>query len=170
METIIRDIHGIRRIRIFVTCGIEGDADILRVGVFPVLTCLRILQPLVFYQIWKAEPGVMVEVDHFNMLMASDHTDGRYHLFQSLVVLVLIGAEGVVLRIVDVDEVASLQGRDQHDGSLLIQLMQFIQDDTKGPVDGTVAGIVGIVSPVPDPIGIPPVVGAYFSINLQNEV
>src|SRR5260370_28472420 len=90
METIIRDIHGIRRIRIFVTCGIEGDADILRVGVFPVLTCLRILQPLVFYQIWKAEPGVMVEVDHFNMLMASDHTDGRYHLFQSLVVLVLI--------------------------------------------------------------------------------
>ncbi len=160
VQAVISDIHGFRRIGVFIRGGVEGDRYVVRIGVVAISAGLRVFEALVANKVGNGHAFVVVEIDDAQVFITTDVDDGFGHLFQGLSVLFLIGAPGIVLWIADVDEVGARHGCNKNDGGDVVKTVQFVDDDPKTAVDGTVAGGPVKVKPGTDVVALPPVVGA----------
>lgn len=160
MEAVVSHVDSVVGIGVFGLGGVKGDRRVIRIGIVVILAGLRVFEPFVVNEMGDCQAFFMIEVDDFQVFVPANGDDGVGNLCQRLAILSFIRAPGVVLGVVDIDEIGAGHGRDEDDGRGGVEGMQLVEDDAETTVDGAVAGIVCVIIPTADMVAVPPIVCA----------
>lgn len=158
MEAVEGHVGGVFRVGVVGLGRVEGNGSVVGIGVVVIFAGLWIFDTFVMNEMRDGELFVVIEVHDLVVLAKADGNHGVGYLLEGLAVLGFVGTPGIVLWIVDIDEVAAGHRRDEDDRRGSVEGMELVEDDPEAAIDRTVAGVVRIVVPGAQAVAMPPVV------------